>query len=212
MLSKIPLIIIVVMFFVAVAITRHFYPEVWANDADITYGRLEAVVEFLKLITLEFSIAVAALIFFVIKKSSKKRAFIKKEMCDIFALALIVFIPIAFIFLSIDLFHGIISWLMRDTDVVSHTIQLAKMSESIDGADELVKETNKALFYLLTDENRFNYHRWVLATIIYSIFMSFLGLNFVIEYCKRRNKPSIGFIPLPHNTKNESDICDTTNS
>lgn len=211
MFSKTPLIIIVALSF-AMAITKFFYPEVGTSDTDITYGRLEAVVEFLKLITLEFSIAVAALIFFVIKNSSKKRAFIKKEMCDIIALALIVFIPIAFIFLSIDLFHGIIGWLMRDTDVVSHTIQLAKMSESIDGADELIKETNKAILSLLRDNNRFNYHRWVLGTIIYSIFMSFLGLIFVIEYCKRRNKPSIGYIPLPHKTKNESDICDTTNS
>ncbi|ARW85312.1 hypothetical protein [Aeromonas salmonicida] len=184
-ISKAYLIITMILIVMA-WITFALYPEV-TSGSPVTYEKLAAVTECLNFIMLEFGVAVVAHLFLIVYLSNRNRSFQKNEILDLIAFIPIILAPIVFMFMSVDFLHGLTAWLMRDTDVVAHTIRLANISKSIDGEAELINETYKSISNLLRDENRFKYHDWAWLSLGTSSLISILGLSYVHAYCSRRN-------------------------
>lgn len=179
--------IITALLMVWVAITLYLYPEAVMNgDTGPTYNALYAARECFTLITLEYGAALTSLFFFFIYSTNQKAPLTKRELFDITAFTPVIFIPIVFMFLSIQLLYGLTDWLMRDIGVVSHAIRLINISKGIEGSADLINGTRKAISFLLRDPNKYNYNSWVLVILSAAPVISYLGLSYVSEYCKRR--------------------------
>lgn len=186
-MNKMTPAIITALLMVWVAITLYLYPEAVMNeDTGPTYNKLNEARECFTLITLEYGTALTSLFFFFICSAHKKAPLTKRELFDITAFIPVIFIPIVFMYLSIQLLYGLTDWLMRDIGVVSHAIRLINLSKNIDDGGELINGARKAISFLLSDPNKYNYHSWVLVILSAAPVISYLGLNYVSQYCKRR--------------------------